>query len=167
MPDQASLELGPGLTVVWEDLDRVRAGLTAEELSSPWRLEGRLGTGYTALRVLTAATREGSLLLVGAARPEGADGHDSEQPQAVLVSRSGDVKTFEEALVSTQYSASGAIERVGLELYAQGDDYPLRGAGDAIESGATEEGEVRRDRARLDFRLDGKPGHATLEILHA
>lgn len=130
-------------------------------------MEGELGAGHTALRVLTAATNEGSLLLVAATRPDGADGHDEENPQAILIAPSGEVKAIEEALVSTQYSASGTIERVGLELYPEGDDYPVRGAGDVVRTSATGEGSGRREQALLDFRLDGEAGSAILDILHS
>ena len=85
----------------------------------------------------------------------------------MLVSRSGEVKPIEEALVSTQYAASGRIERVGLELYAEGDDYPVRGAGDVRRATAGEEDNFRREQAWLDFRLDGEAGDAILDILHA
>ena len=167
MADHASLDLAPGVRVVWDDLDEVRASLAAEEPVANWRFEGELGSGYSALRVLSGATEKGTLLLLSSLRPHDADGHDAENPQALIVKRSGEVTGFEEALVSTQYAASGAIERVGLEFYAEGDDYPLRGAGDVRGLSASDEGSVRRERAALDFRLDGEPGAAVLEILHA
>lgn len=166
MPDSATFELGPGMRVVWDDLDGLRATLLSDDPAPEWRMEGELGSAYTALRVLAGATGKGSLLLIAAARPDGADGHDEENPQAVVVKASGDVTAMEESLLSTQYAANGAILRVGLELYAEGDDYPLRGAGDATSASASDEGPIRRERAVLDFRLDGEPGTAVLEIIH-
>ena len=160
------LEAAPGIRVAWEDLDETRAELAAGEPSASWRMEGELGAGYTALRVLTASAGKGTLLLLAGARPDEANGHDAENPRAVLVSRSGELKEIEEALVSTQYSAGGAIERVGLELYTEGDDYPIRGAGDVRRASGADEGAVRREQAWLDFRLDGEVGDAILEILH-
>jgi hypothetical protein len=161
-----ALELAPGIRVAWDDLDETRAGLAADEPSAQWRLEGELGAGHTALKVLTASAGKGSLLLLAGARPDEADGHDAENPRAVLVSGSGELKAIEEALVSTQYSAAGAIERVGLELYGEGDDYPVRGAGDVRRASARDEGATRREQAWLDFRLDGEVGDAILDILH-
>ena len=166
MPDTAAIDLAPGIRVAWDDLDRTRADLAAGEPSATWRLEGDLGAGHTALRVLTGSAGKGALLLLAAARPKEADGHDAEKPQAVLISRSGEVKAIEEALLSTQYSASGQIERVGLELYAEEDDYPVRGAGDARRASVSEEGALRHEQAWLDFRLDGEVGDAILDILH-
>jgi hypothetical protein len=116
--------------------------------------------------VLTGSAGKGTLLLLAAARPDEASGHDAESPRAVLISRSGEAKAIEEALVSTQYSANGQIERLGLELYAEGDDYPVRGAGDARRASASAEGALRHEQAWLDFRLDGEVGDAVLDILH-
>lgn len=165
MPDTASFDLGPGIKVFWDDLDALRGNLT-NAAASAWRLEGHLGGEYSALRVLTAATEAGTLLLIAGARPAGADGHDAENPQAALISGSGEVTVMEEALVSTQYGANGHVQRATVELYAEGDDYPLRGAGDAANAEASNEGPLRRERAVLDFRLDGEAGTAILEILH-
>ena len=165
MPDPATLEPAPGLRVVWDDVAEARSKAAAGEAS--WRLQGELGESHSALRVLTAAPRKGGLLLLAAARPSGAAGHDSENPQAILVAHSGDVKVIEEALMSTQYSAGGDLERVGLELYGEGDDYPVRGAGDATRLAATDDGALRHEQAWLDFRLDGEHGVAILDILRA
>jgi hypothetical protein len=167
VPDQAVMELGPGLRVAWADLDSIRASLRSDPPSALWRLDGSLGDDHTAVRVLTGATSEGELLLLAGARPSDAGGHDAESPQAVIVSRSGNVAPIEEALLSTQYSANGTIERVSLELYREGDDYPMRGAGDTTRSSAADEGELRHEQAILEFKLDGEPGTAILDVLHA
>ena len=166
MADGIALELAPGIRVAWDDLDETRVDLAAGEPSAKWRLDGELGSGHTALKVLTASAGKGALLLLAGARPDGADGHDAENPQAVLVSGSGELKAIEEALVSTQYSASGAIERVTVELYAEGDDYPVRGAGDIRRASAADKGALRHEHAWLDFRLDGEVGDAILDIVH-
>ena len=167
MADGLALELAPGIQVAWDDLDRARTDLAAEHPSAEWRLEGTLDAGHSALRVLTGGTGEGALILLAAARPDGADGHDADAVQAVLVSPSGEEKPIEEALVSTQYSASGRVERVGLELYSEGEEYPVRGAGDARRASASDDGPLRREHAWLDFRLDGEPGDAILDIVYA
>ena len=166
MPEGIAIELAPGITIAWDDLERTRADLAAKEPSANWRLEGELGPDHHAVRVLTGATGKGELVLLAGARRADAGGHDAENPRAVLVSRSGEVRPFEEALVSTQYSGSGRIKRIGLELYAAGDDYPVRGAGDARRAIAGEEDSIRREQAWLDFRLDGEPGDAILDILY-
>lgn len=166
MPESASLGLEGGLRVVWESLSQVREGLATGVPEAHWRLEGDLGAGHSALRVLTGATKAGSVLLLAGARPSDADGHDAERPRCVLVSGSGEITTMDESLLSTQYDAAGKVERVGLELYAEGDDYPLRGAGDAQDCAASDDGGVQRERTTLAFRLDGESGTAIFEVLH-
>jgi hypothetical protein len=167
VPDRAEIYLAPGLQVAWDDLDAIRSDLGSDESPPLWRLQGDLSASHAAVRVLTGATRKGALLLLAGARPEGAGGHDAESPQAVIVSRSGEVEKIEEALLSTQYAADGTIERIGLELYGEEEDYPVRGAGDATSTSAADEGPIRRERALLEFRLDGEAGTAILDILHA
>jgi hypothetical protein len=166
VPEGIALEIAPGLRVAWEDLERTRSDLSGGEPAAEWSLEGELEDGYSALRVLTGATAKGAIILLAGARPDGADAHDAEHPQAVVISSSGELKAIEEALVSTQYSENGQVERVGLELYAEGDDYPVRGAGDATDAAAGEVGALRRERTWLDFRLDGEAGSAVLDVLH-
>lgn len=162
MADEVRLTPAEGLTVAW-DRAAVAALTNADGEEAPWRLEGELSPRFGALRVISGATRDGALLLLCAARPEGASNHDEELVTAAVVSPEGDTHRIEEALVSTQYAADGAIRRLGLELYKEGDDYPVRGAGDATSTG----GESGRDVAELDFRLDGSAGTARYDILRA
>jgi len=163
--ERFAVELEPGLRVTW-DLDEVRAGLSEGQAPALWTIEGTLDVGHAALRVLTAMSKDGTLLLMAAARPADADGHDSEEPQAAMIDASGDVTRIEEALISTQYAGDGSIDRLGLELYRAGDDYPLRAAGDAESTARASHGDHSREQARLAFRLDGESGTALYEIIH-
>lgn len=165
MAERIAIEAAPDLRITW-DLDEVRAGLGEGGAPALWSLEGALGAGHAALRVLTGMTSEGTIVLMAAARPADADGHDSEEPQAVLIDPSGDVTRVEETLVSTQYAGNGSIDRLGLEFYREGDDYPLRGAGDANTTAKGDQGDHTREGALLDFRLDGEAGTALYELLH-
>ena len=167
MADQAALELAPGVRIAWDDLETARVAAGSEAQAAAWRLEGELAPSLSTLRVLTVATHDGGLLLLAGARPADAGGHDEENPQAVLIRPSGEVTAFEEALLSTQYGADGSVQRVGLELYAEGDDYPVRGAGDVQAASAAAEGPYRRESTRLAFRLDGETGSATLDVVRA
>ncbi len=163
----AEIALSPadGLRVVW-DRDAVTAlGRSEAADASPWRLEGSLAPGFEALRVVSAATGDGHLLLLCAARPNGAEHHDQDHVAAVLVDPAGEPESISEPLVSTEYAADGTVRRLGLELYKEGDDYPVRGAGDATDSTATEDDGERRQRSELAFRLDGGAGHALHEIV--
>ena len=166
MADQVRLTPAEGISVAW-DTDAVRALVTDESREQPaWRLEGALAPVFSVLRVVSGATADGTLLLLCAARPEAAAHHDEEAVAAVLVSPESAPEAVEEALISTEYAADGAIRRLGLELYKEGDDYPVRGAGDATDTGAAEADGERRDEARLAFRLDGSVGAALYEIVH-
>lgn len=166
MADQVRLTPAEGISVAW-DTDAVRALANDESRQHPaWRLEGALAPEFSALRVVSGATADGTLLLLCAARPDAAAHHDEEAVVAVLVSPEGEPEAVEEALVSTEYAADGAIRRLGLELYKEGDDYPVRGAGDATDTGAAEADGERRDEAKLAFRLDGSAGAALYEIVH-
>jgi len=162
------LALGPaeGITVVW---DRAAVKAIAKEgvqEEATWRLEGELRPGFSALRVISGATDDGALLLLCAARPEGATHHDEEAVAALVVAPEGEPEEIEEALVSTEYTADGSIRRLGLELYKENDDYPVRAAGDATDTASTEGDGGRRDRAELAFRLDGSAGAALYEVVH-
>ena len=164
-----SLELREGVRVAWDEPAKLREGLAASPPSAAWRIDGELGAERSEIRVLTGAAGAGALLLLAAARPEPADGHDAGELRAILVSDAGQVTVIDEALVSTQYDADGQVQRVGLELYAAGDDYPLRGAGDATGVGRNVKGPVplTREQILLAFRLDGEAGTASLEIVRA
>jgi hypothetical protein len=165
MADELRLSPAEGLTVAW-DRAAVAALAKPDGGDAPWRLEGELSPRFGALRVISGATRDGALLVLCAARPERASNHDEELVTAIVVTPEGEAQQIEEALVSTQYAADGSIRRLGLELYKAGDDYPVRGAGDAT-SATPASGEGGSDVAELDFRLDGSAGTARYEILHA
>jgi len=163
--DQVTLTPAEGISVEW-DTDAVRALANDDAHPQPaWRLDGALAPGFSALRVVSGATADGTLLLLCAARPEAAAHHDEDAVAAVLVSPEGEPEAVEEALVSTEYAADGAIRRLGLELYKEGDDYPVRGAGDATGGGAAAAEGERRDVAELAFRLDGSAGAALYEVV--
>jgi hypothetical protein len=163
--DELAVAPAVGLRIVW-DRAAVAAYPDAGATHSAWRLEGDLTPAFSALRVLSAATREGGLLLLAAARPADADGHAEEAVAALLALPDGAAEPVSEALISTEYAADGSIRRVGLELYKEGDDYPVRAAGDAAEDPAAGADPGRR-AARLEFRLDGDEGVALYEIVEA
>ena len=164
MADELRLTPAEGLTVAW-DRAAVAALAGTDGGGAPWRLEGELQPRFSALRVISGATRDGALLFLCAARPAEARNHDEELVSALVVSPEGERHEIEEALVSTEYAADGSIRRLGLELYKEGDDYPVRGAGDATSTPGA--GEGGRAVAELDFRLDGSAGTARYEILRA
>ena len=101
MADELALAPAEGITVVWdraavEDIARDGASDRAT-----WRLDGELSPGFSALRVLSGTTDDGALLLLCAARPEGATHHDQENVAALVVGLEDEPIEIEEALVST------------------------------------------------------------------
>lgn len=165
--EEITLEPAPGLRVRWQT-EAVGAYPDAGEALEPaWSLEGALAPAHSALRVLAGATSEGSILLLASARPAGAGAHDAEAVSAAVLDPEGEVTTFAESLLSTEYAGDGSVRRITLELYAEGDEYPLRGAGDAAATESSEEEGVRRESTTLRFRLHGHEGAGLYEILHA
>ena len=150
----------PGLAVRW-DLDAVAALRESAEPARAWAIEGELAPGHSELRVLSAALDDGSVLLVAAARPADAAGHDADAVAACMIGADGAAEALEEVLFSTEYAADGRIRRTGLELYRAGEDYASRAAGDAVA------GSSGGASTLLDFRLDGRAGRATLDVIRA
>lgn len=160
MAETVTLEPAVGIRVSWE--------LAVEEGSVPaWQLDGSLEPDHSALRILSATTTAGVTLLLASARPAGADAHDAETVSALLLERSAEPREVEEALLSTEYGGDGLARRITLELAMPEDEYPLRGAGDAVGTSRADRDGLRVETAELDFRLDGNHGQATYSILHA
>lgn len=156
--DELSLSPGEGIQVNWD-----RAALAAlgggQAVDGRGQLSGSLGPDWDAVRIVSGATQDGSLLALCAARPAGAANHDTDAVAAAVVDPDGNLHEVEEALLSTEYAADGAVRRFGVELYRPGNDYPLRAAGDALPAGHTGEA------VALSFRLDGSEGNALYEIV--
>lgn len=160
-----ALDVAPGVRVIW-DMDIVNR-LAPDGLDRPetiWTLEGE-PEGFSALRVLTAATGDGRVVLLASLRPAGAGGHGEELVAATLIDDEGP-RAIEEALLSTEYAADGSPRRITLELWPDGEDYPLRGAGlaGAVASHPPDAEGVSRRGAALRFHLDGSRGAAVYEI---
>lgn len=158
MARELSLSPSEGVRVTW-DREALTALSRGNGAKSGGQLEDSLGPEWDAVRIISGATADGSLLALCAARPAGAAHHDTDAVAAAVVDPEGNVHEIEEALISTEYSADGRVRRLGLELYRPGDDYPLRAAGDAVKG--TEDG----DAVAISFRLDGSEGVALYEIV--
>ena len=157
MAEGLRLEPAPGVAVRWD----LRSG---DELPA-WSLDGELEPGLAALRLLSARLDDGRVLLLAAARPDGAEGHDAETTAAVIVDPEGGVSELEEILLSTEYAEDGRIRRLGLELYPPGEDYPHRGGAEALSAERREAAGRRTDSAEMGMRLDGVAGSARYEIV--
>jgi hypothetical protein len=193
------LELGtaggsaPSLRVEW-DVEALRAlGASrhepgASEVRRPWHLDREPDWERTsALRLISAAFDDGTLLAVAALRPRGAEGHDADAVGGILVSPEGEVSELHEAFISTEYGPGGRARRLGLELYKGSTDKgstdkgstakgstdkgstatPIRIAAD--RTGTVEEaGEgAGREATVLTFRMQGTPGTGLHELIPA
>lgn len=160
MADEIVLEPAPGLRFTWDGGALRSAAWTQGAI---WRLDGDLGDA-SRLRVLSAVLKSGKVLVLAAVRPAGASGHGEELIGAAIADDDG-VSTFDEALLSTEYDGDGSVRRIGLELGREGEDYPVRAAGDTTESRAGDRDGLSVACFELRFRLDGSEGDALYEIL--
>jgi hypothetical protein len=134
---------------------------------SPWRIEGELDWPATeGLRLVSAVFEDGRALALAALRPHGAPGHDRDST-AYRLEESGEPVDLVDALLSTEYDADGLPRRIGIELWAEAESPPLRVAADR-EGGVDVGGHgIRREVARMSFRLEGAGGTGTYELLRA
>jgi hypothetical protein len=152
------------LRVEW-DPDRLRA-LDGGPADEGWRLEGEIDWSRTgSLRVVSAAFEDGALLALAALRPAGAAGHDAETVRAVLVEVDGGPAELERALISTEYDGAGNVARIGLELYPDAEEPPLRVSAERRDKTSAATRQAGRESTRLSFRMEGKPGAGVLDVL--
>jgi hypothetical protein len=163
------LEGGAPLRLTWDRnvAESLATGDTAGGARSPWRVAGEVDWERAeALRLVSAVFEDGRALAVAALRPRGAPGHDADSVAHHLLD-AGEAVQFADALLSTQYDAEGLPRRIGLELWAEGESPPLRVAADREgEVEVTGDG-IRREVARMSFRLDGTVGAGVYEVLRS
>jgi hypothetical protein len=153
------------LRVKW-DADRLRTLDGGGDES--WRLDGEIDWSRTdALRVVSAAFEDGALLALAALRPADAAGHDAETVRAVLVEAEGGPIELERALISTEYDGAGNIARIGLELYPDAEEPPLRVSAERRDQASAPTQEPGRESTSLSFRMEGRTGAGVLEVVTA
>jgi hypothetical protein len=160
---------GPALLRIEWDLEALRSlsvasrdpGVRGDQ--PPWRLDTEPNWGNaSALRVISASFDDGAVLAVAALRPREAAGHDADAVGAVLVSAQGEVTRPPEALLSTEYGPDGKARRLGLELYEEPTEPPVRVVADRLaEAGRGAGGE----RTALRLRMEGTPGTGLHELV--
>lgn len=165
MADELTLEIAQGIRLGWDSGAVAALTREAPPQRRVWRADRALAPRYDMLRVLSGALADGGLVLVAAARPAAAEGHDADAIAALVVDPDGRPQAIDEVLLSTQYDRDGAVRRVGLELYPPDADFPLRAAGDSERTGAYDEGQDRTDWAALALRFDGRSGTALFEVV--
>jgi len=78
-----------------------------------------------ALRAISAVFAPDLAVLAVARRPRSAEGHGDELVTAALL-EAGEVRTPEDARISTVYDGGGRQHSSGIELWFPGEDYPRR-----------------------------------------
>ena len=132
---------------------------------SPWHLEGELDwEAAEALRLVSAVFEDGRALALAALRPRGTTGHDRDSI-AHHLEESGEPIALTEALLSTEYDAGGLPRRIGVELWAEPESPPMRLAADRQGDVEVIGDSVRRELARMSFRLEGASGTGAYELL--
>jgi hypothetical protein len=160
---------GALLRLAWdrgEARSRPRRSEAPEE--SPWRLESEIDwDAVEGLRLISAVFEDGQALALATLRPRGTTGHDRDRV-AHHLERAGAPIALTEALLSTEYDAGGLPRRIGVELWAEPGSPPLRLAGDRRgEVEVRDDDQVRREVARMSFRLDGAGGQGAYELLRS
>lgn len=120
-----------------------------------------------ALRVLSAAFEDGTLVAIAALRPADVPGHDAEVVSGLLLEPGGEAQPVEEVLISTEFGPDGAERRLGLELYADPDGPPKRVVADRDTSrvGTSLVTDRERHYTGMDFRMEGMRGYGLLDVL--
>jgi hypothetical protein len=162
---------GEPLRLAWDR--RVAETIADGEASglpvSPWLVEGGLDWRATeALRLVSAVFADGRALALATLRPREAQGHDRDSIAHRLEEPGeGEPVPLIDALLSTEYDADGLPRRLGIELWAESESPPLRIAADREGGGDVGGNGIRREVARMAFRLEGAGGTGTYELLRA
>ncbi|MGN6587867.1 MAG: hypothetical protein ACTHKT_10435 [Solirubrobacterales bacterium] len=108
---------------------------------------------------------DGGLLALTSYLPEGGHGIDEEEMTAVLCEADGAPLTFEETLLSTEYSEEGVQRRATLELWPDLEQLrPLRGAGSLINSVNVRRQNLDSQIAFFRWSIEGREGLGTYEV---
>jgi hypothetical protein len=102
-----------------------------------WTFETRLDTdpfaNASVFRHVAVEAGEGATIICTALGPQGIAGHADEETSGTLRSGDDDIP-YEEALISTQYDASGDPTRFGLELWPTDADQTARAAATRVSA---------------------------------
>ena len=161
---------GPAVRIEWDvealrELTATKPHQGADQARPPWRLGQEPDWDRAAaLRVLSAGFDDGALLAVAALRPREPVGHDTDVVGAVLISPQGEATQLHEALLSTEYGPDGRARRLGLELYEEPSEPPVRVVADRVAEARERPG---GEQTALRLRMDGTPGAGVYELIEA
>lgn len=98
-------------------------------------------------------------------RPRGASGHEEEVVSGFLLDE--EPVAIDDPRLSTTLDAGGRQLRAGLELWVdeEGEQGPLRGAGEAVCGTTFDLGELRLDCSFFAWRMEGRRGVGRYDVL--
>jgi hypothetical protein len=128
------------------------------EINDPPRWQELAATRY-----VSALFDPENAVIAFARRPEGALGHGEELVVAHLWSE-GELKSVEDARISTIYDGEGRPRRSSLELWLPGEDFPRRAFG-LVTAGASLALEgLDVHAAAMTWRMEGRDGAGLYEL---
>jgi hypothetical protein len=132
-------------------------GTAAETLSPPEWEE------LDALRAVSALFDSDHAVLAVARRPRGAPGHGRELITAALLT-GGELRSVEDARLSTVYDGDGRQRSAGMELWMPGEDFPRRLAGEVAGGTTLELPGLQVNASVFDWRMEGREGMGSYEV---
>lgn len=157
----------------YEQLCRVRGTVHVGE--QQWTLDCQGQRGHTwgapdwqqleLTRILSIWLEDEQGVTLTAIRPRGAEGHESELVSAFLFGE--EAVEIGDPRVSTGLDGDGRHQRAGLELWVSddGEEGPLRAAGEAVCGTTFDLGELRLDCAFFAWRMEGRRGVGRYDLL--
>jgi hypothetical protein len=132
-------------------------GTVSETLRAPAWAE------LEALRAISVLADPGHAVLAVSRRPRGAPGHGEELVSAALIA-GGEVKSVEEARISTVYDGEGRQRNAGLELWLPEEDFPRRASGSVTAGSSLELEGLDVHAAVFSWRLEGQEAVGQYEL---
>jgi hypothetical protein len=116
-----------------------------------------------ATRYVCALFDQNNAMLAFARRPAGALGHDEELVVAHLWS-DGELKSVEDARLSTIYDGDGRPRQASVELWLPGEDFPRRAFGTLTAGASLALEGLDVHAAVMDWRMDSHRGAGLYEL---
>lgn len=130
-----------------------------------WALHGLEQHSGGTMRLAWAALGKAGLLLLVALRPADAGNHAEELVGAARIGTDGQVRTYVEPLLSTEYDPAGRHRRASLELWSEEGPMADRGAGTKVLGEVLDLGGRQASLAAFDWRITGSAGPGGYELL--
>lgn len=116
-----------------------------------------------ATRFITALVDPANAAIVFARRPQGARGHGDELVVAHLWSE-GELKSVEDARISTIYDGEGRPRRSSMELWLPGEDFPRRAFGTVTAGASLALEGLDVHAAAMTWGIEGREGAGIYEL---